>query len=84
VPELGQLAVGLLVTGALLAALSVALLVTLAKPGTQSLRVGHVVLRNLDRYVEKRHHFLVKGVAAAGATLFAAGAVLMVVGAVGK
>jgi hypothetical protein len=82
VVDLGQLAIGLLVAGAFLAALSAVLLGALAKPGTQPLRVGHVALRHLDRYVEKRHHLLVKGAAAIGASLFAAGALLMIVGTV--
>jgi hypothetical protein len=83
VGNLGQVAIHLLVAGAFLAALSVVLLAALAKPGTQPLRVGHVALRDLDRYVERRHQLLVKGTAAIGASLFAVGAVLMVVETVG-
>lgn len=82
-PELGQLVIGLFAAGILLNVLSAVLLGALARPGTHPLRVGHVAYRHLDRYVEKRHHILVKGTAAVGATLFAAGAVLMAIGAVG-
>ena len=82
--NLGQWAIGLFVAGVLFLAVSTLLLGALARPGTQPLRAGHVVYRNLDQYVEKRHHRLVKGTAAVGAALFAAGAVLIAVGSFGQ
>jgi len=82
-PNLEHLAIGLLVAGALLAALSVVLLAALAKPGSQPLRAGHLAFRNLDRYVEARHRMVVKGTAVAGTSTGAVGAVLFVLGAIG-
>ena len=83
-PDLEQMAVSLLIAGAAFAALSAVLLGALAKSGTQPLQAGHIALRNLDRYLEKRHRIVVKGAALVRATLFAAGAVLLVVGIVGQ